>query len=221
MDCWWCHNPEAREGDIGRLAEKTKSLSVFQVMKEVEKDRIFYDQSGGGVTFSGGEPMAQPDFLTALLEACRQRKIHTAVDTCGYAPAEDFERVVRLADLFLYDLKLMDNAEHLKYTGVSNEPVLQNLKLLIEKGALVQLRIPLIPGITDTDDNLEAVLTFLAQTPSLRHISLLPYNRFGEDKRRRFDLKGRLEGLKTQTRAEVEAAAARFIAHGYEVRIGG
>lgn len=221
MDCWWCHNPEARECDEGRLAEKTNTVTVFQVMKEIEKDRIFYDQSGGGVTFSGGEPLAQPAFLTALLEACRYAGISTAVDTCGYAPAEDFERVLKLVDLFLYDLKMIDNVEHMKYTGVSNDLVLQNLRLLVEKGSKVQLRIPLIPGITDTTENLEAILAFLSEVPGVRQVSLLPYNRFGEDKRRRFELKDRLGNLKTQTKAEIEQAAARFADRGYEVKIGG
>jgi len=221
MDCWWCHNPEARNDGIGQLAEKTRTVSDFQLIEEIEKDRIFYDQSGGGVTFSGGEPMAQPGFLTALLKACRNRGIHTAVDTCGFAPAEDFDRVRRLADLFLYDLKMMNSEEHVKYTGVPNDLVRQNLKMLTQKGARVQLRIPLIPGITDTDRNLDAVLAFIKQLPGLSQISILPYNRFGEDKRRRFEIKDRLGKLKVQTRAEVEAAAARFIAGGYEVKIGG
>lgn len=221
MDCWWCHNPEARDDDIGRLAEKTKTVSVREVMEEVEKDRVFYDQSGGGVTFSGGEPMAQPGFLLALLEECSRVKIHAAVDTCGYAPWEDFERILALTDLFLYDLKIINDSDHVKYTGVSNDLVLKNLKMLVEKGSDIQLRIPLIPGITDTETNLQSVLDFLSGISGVRAVSLLPYNRFGEDKRRRFKLSDRLGSLKSQTRQEVQAAAARFCERGYEVKIGG
>lgn len=221
MDCWWCHNPEARDDITGKLAEKTRTVSVAEVTREIARDRIFYDQSGGGVTFSGGEPLAQPDFLLVLLEFCRGQGIHTAVDTCGYAPTEDFERVSELTDLFLYDLKIMDNEQHTKYTGVSNELILDNLRLLSQKGSKLQLRVPLIPGITDTDENLEAVADFLSRLRGVDGVSILPYNRFGEDKRTRFKLEDRLGRLPDQSRADIESAAAKFRLRGYEVKIGG
>jgi len=221
MDCWWCHNPEARNGTEGKLAEKTRTVSVTEVVEQIEKDRIFYDQSGGGVTFSGGEPMAQPDFLYSLLKACREYGFHTVVDTCGYAPTEDFDRIFDLTDLFLFDVKVMDSDSHTKYTGVSNELVLKNLRRLVKKGPKVQIRIPLIPGITDTEENLESVISFLADLPGINGISLLPYNRFGEDKRRRFKLDDRLGSLATQSRVDVETFAARFSSRGYDVKIGG
>ncbi len=221
MDCWWCHNPEARNGDTGKLTEKTRTVTVSEVVEQVEKDRIFYDQSGGGVTFSGGEPLAQPDFLYSLLDACRERGFHTVVDTCGYAPMEDFDRIYDLTDLFLFDVKIMDSDSHTKYTGVSNGLVLENLRRLVKKGPKVQIRIPLIPGITDTEENIESVISLLANLPGINGISLLPYNRFGEDKRRRFKLDDRLGSLPTQPRVDVEAFAARFSSQGYDVKIGG
>lgn len=221
MDCWWCHNPEARDDITGKLADKTRTVSVADVTREIVKDRIFYDQSGGGATFSGGEPMAQPGFLMALLESCRTQGVHTTIDTCGYAPAEDFEKISDLADLFLYDLKIMNDRDHQKYTGVSNELVLKNLNLLVQKGSKVQLRIPLIPGITDTPDNLDAIIEFTEKLHGVNQVSLLPYNRFGEDKRSRFNLGDRTGRLPAQTKEQVEAAAGRFTASGYDVKIGG
>jgi pyruvate formate lyase activating enzyme len=221
MDCWWCHNPEARDDITGKLADRTRTASVAEITREIAKDRIFYDQSGGGVTFSGGEPMAQPDFLLALLEACHGQGIDTAVDTCGYAPTEDFERIYDVTDLFLYDLKIMDDGLHTRYTGVSNAPVLRNLSLLVRKGFKVRLRIPLVPGITDTEGNLEAILDFMGSLPGINRVSLLPYNRFGEDKRSRFKLDDRLGRLPAQSRADIDDAAARFMSRGYDVKIGG
>ena len=221
MDCWWCHNPEARNGHTGKLAEKTRTVTVDEVVAEVSKDRVFYDQSGGGVTFSGGEPLAQPDFLHALLTACRQSGFHTVVDTCGYAPFEDFERIYDLTDLFLFDIKIVDEQSHTKYTGVSNVLVLENLRRLVKKGPGVQIRIPLIPGITDTEENLRAVRSLLSDLPGINGVSLLPYNRFGEDKRRRFNLDDRLGGLKMQSTVDVESIATDFSTQGYDVKIGG
>ncbi|UCE23623.1 MAG: glycyl-radical enzyme activating protein [Candidatus Zixiibacteriota bacterium] len=221
MDCWWCHNPEGGDGDAGGLSEKARTVSVSEVIQEIDKDRIFYDQSGGGVTFSGGEPLAQPEFLKALLEACHYRGLHTTVDTCGYAPTEDFERICELTGLFLYDIKLMDNDQHKKYTGVPNDLVLKNLRWLVNRGAQVQLRIPLIPDITDTEDNLSAIYSFLEDLPDLRGISLLPYNQFGADKRARFGLGDRLGKLPSLTKADVETVVNRFTPLGYEVKVGG
>jgi pyruvate formate lyase activating enzyme len=221
MDCWWCHNPEARDDITGRLAEKTRTISVNEITTEILKDRVFYDQSGGGATFSGGEPLAQPEFLQALLESCRAHGIHTAVDTCGYAPTEDFEKICDHTELFLYDLKIMNDEQHQKYTGVSNELVLKNLSLLAKKGSKVHVRVPLIPGITDSAENLDAIVEFTGKLPGVNHVSLLPYNRFGEDKRNRFKLSDRLGRLPSQTKEQVEAAAARFVSEGYEVKIGG
>jgi len=190
-------------------------------MSEVLKDEIFYDQSGGGATFSGGEPMMQTDFLAALLERCRQRGISTVVDTCGYAPDGDFDRVYDLVDLFLFDLKLMDETLHVEYTGVSNNLILANLTSLAMRGQKVVVRIPMIPEITDTRQNLDAVAVFLRPLRNVRRISLLPYNKLGEDKAKRFKLGDRGLRLETQSPDEMHRRAAWLASHGYEVKIGG
>ncbi|MDH4157540.1 MAG: glycyl-radical enzyme activating protein [candidate division Zixibacteria bacterium] len=221
LDCWWCHNPECRETTDNQAAVPGREVSVSEVMTEIEKDTVFYEQSGGGVTFSGGEPLAQMDFLKTLLGACRQKEIHTALDTCGFAPWEEFEKILGLVDLFLYDLKIMDDTQHRKYTGQPNALILENLQRLSREDVRINLRVPLVPGITDSDDNLDAIAGFVSNLPGISHVSLLPYNKLGEDKLRRFRRVNRLGGLRTFAESEVADKAARFTALGYAVKIGG
>jgi pyruvate formate lyase activating enzyme len=238
LDCWWCHNPEGRKLETETLSVKPggsisdsdnpartevigRHVSVAVVMEEILKDVVFYDQSGGGVTLSGGEPMMQPEFLLELLQTCKESCLNTALDTSGYAPWDEFERIHDLVDLFLYDLKIMDDRAHSKYTGVSNELILENLVRLSSMGNKVEPRIPLIPGITDTKKNLIAVAEFLTPLKNIRHVVLLPYNKLGEDKFRKFDLTYKAGRLAVQTSAELEDKAEILRSHGYEVRFGG
>jgi len=154
-----------------------QQMTVAQVMAKVERDRAFYDQSGGGVTFSGGEPLLQADFLQALLRACKSRDIHTALDTCGFAPWPTLERLRRDVDLFLYDLKLVDDAAHRRFTGVSNATILHNLQALARHGQRIFLRLPVIPGINDDDENIRRTSALAAALPQVTQIDLLPYHR--------------------------------------------
>jgi pyruvate formate lyase activating enzyme len=151
-------------------------LTVDQVMAEIESDRVFYEQSGGGVTFTGGEPLAQPDFLVELLAGCRERGLHTVVDTSGYAPWSVIDRLRPLVDLFLFDLKLIDDARHIRWTGVSNADILTNLRRLSELGHALIVRIPVVPGINDDDVNLRAVGEFLTSLPQVPPVELLAYH---------------------------------------------
>ena len=163
----------------------------------------------------------QPEFLGALLAACKDSGISTVVDTSGYAPAEEFAGIYDLVDLFLYDLKIMADSSHLEYTGVSNVSILENLTWLAEKGKKVEVRIPLVPGITDTEDNLSAIAQFLAPLPNIHKICLLPYNQLGEDKRAKFSLHNRLGHLATQQDIEVIERGRRFTTCGYDVSLRG
>jgi len=238
LHCWWCHNPESiklepetvtvriqrkYDGSTDREEKRVigSVVTVDHLIEDIIKDVIFYDQSGGGVTISGGEPMMQMEFLYMLLKGCKREGIHTALDTSGYAPEEDFKQIYNLVDLFLYDLKIMDDEAHVKYTGVSNKLILENLVALTEKGEKVVPRIPLIPDITDTDDNIEATIKFLEPLGNVHEISLLPYNRIGEDKFMRYNLTNKLGKLRKQTEAEIEATGKRFESSGYMVKIGG
>jgi len=159
-----------------------RELSVSQVMAEIEKDTAFYDESAGGVTFSGGEPLAQPDFLLALLKACKERRIHTALDTSGFSTWRVLELIRHHVDVFLFDLKLMDDQKHRMATGVSIRPILENLLALSCGGHNIRIRVPVIPGITDDTDNVSAVGVFAASLPTLPPIDLLPYHHFAAAK---------------------------------------
>jgi len=197
-----------------------KWMAVPDVMAEVLKDQVFFDESGGGLTISGGEPLMQSDFVEALLAACRERRIHTVLDTCGYAESQVVDRIRRNVDLFLFDLKLMDPARHQQFTGVRNELILANLSLLAESGNAVVVRIPVIPGVNDDQDNLAAVSGFLSPL-QLRNIDLLPYHGIASGKYSRLGLTYRMEGLVPPTEEHVHGIAARLRRDGFQVRIGG
>lgn len=157
-------------------------MSVTDVMEGIEKDIPFFEESGGGLTLSGGEPLMQPEFSTALLAACRKQEIHTALDTSGYAEPEIIDMVLPHTDLFLFDLKLANDAQHQYYTGVSNQQVLKNLKTISQAGKPIIIRIPLIPGITDTKENLSGLKQIIEQTEKICRIDLLPYHAIAKSK---------------------------------------
>ena len=169
----------------GALSGGTRTYGVEELLAVLERDRPFYEQSGGGVTCSGGEPFMQADFLLELLSACRGRGLHTAVDTCGYTAWSNFEAALEYTDLFLYDLKLMDDQLHLIHTGVSNRLILANLERLLDAGARVMVRVPVIPGLTDQPQNVEAMKDYLAALPACAGLSLLPFHASAAAKYRR------------------------------------
>ncbi len=223
LSCWWCHNPESRR--FGKQVLNGKQMgseySAAGLLAEIEKDRLFYDESGGGVTFSGGEPLSQSLFLTEMLQICREAGIHTAVDTTGYASPELIEKVADAAGLFLYDLKLIDDVEHLKYTGVSNTEILENLDYLLTKGANVVVRIPLIPGITATEGNIAGIKGFLSRYENKPEINLLPYHRIAEGKYAKYGLKYMMKGAKELTDNEIARHKTFFEEAGFPVKVGG
>ena len=158
------------------------SMTVAEALAEIEKDTLFYDQSSGGVTLSGGEPLDQPGFARALLRDCRALRIHTALDTSGYAKTDALVAVAEHVDLFLYDIKLIDNARHLAETGVSNRLILENLRVLDRRGERIWLRLPLVPGINDDAEALAELKEFVATLRSVEALQILPYHRTGEAK---------------------------------------
>jgi pyruvate formate lyase activating enzyme len=169
----------------GALDMVGREMSVDEVMGQVIRDAPFYDESRGGVTFSGGEPLHQAEFLLALLKACRAMDIHTAVDTCGFGPGEPLLAVASHTDLILYDLKLINGADHLKRIGVSNDDILNNLKALSRTHHRIWIRIPIIPGINDSIESLEAMARFIEPLSGIEQINLLPYHRTGMQKLKR------------------------------------
>jgi len=174
---------EACPSEARQLAGR--EMSVPEVLAVAARDRVFYDESGGGVTFSGGEPLRQPRFLSALLRACREQGIRTAIDTSGLAPREELLAATALADLVLFDLKLIDEQRHREQTGVSNRSILANLRALAGAHPQLWIRVPVLPGVNDDPENLAATAAFVASLPSVDRVSLLAYHKLGQDKLRR------------------------------------
>ena len=205
----------------GALEIAGKSVAVNDVVRQIERDVVYYDESGGGVTFSGGEPLAQPDFLLALLTECKQRDISTVVDTSGYAPLTVVRSVVDLVDLFLYDLKLVDSHRHKDFTGVPNGPILENLTWLSEHGSRVTVRLPLIPDVNDDEENLRALASFLSSLSRPHPIDILPYHRTGVDKYARLGRSYHLSDKQPPSEARVATAAQLLEQTGLNVTVRG
>ncbi len=198
-----------------------RQMSAGQVMAQVEKDIIFYDESGGGVTFSGGEPLMQPDFLFELLGQCKTMGIHTAVDTTCYAEPQIVMKVAEKTDLFLCDIKHMDPVPHEQFTSVDNALILYNIRSLSDAGKRIVVRIPIIPGFNDEPDNIEKTAEFAASLAAVRQIDILPYNIAGKEKSTR--LTGRFGLMEAQAPHDEQMAdiAETLKSFGFEVKIGG
>jgi pyruvate formate lyase activating enzyme len=230
LTCWWCHNPEGqspqaqvlrpRELSSARRRILGSETTVAAVIAEIEKDLIFYDESGGGVTFSGGEPLMQAGFLKALIEACAERQIHVALDTCGYAPEAQMAAVIERVDLVLFDLKIMGEKAHLLYTGVSNQLILNNFKATCRAGKSVIVRFPLIPGITDDPGNLQAIAE-LAATCGVRQIDILPFHRIADEKYRRLAMENKMKDVRPPADDQVQAVQRLFESYAFSVKVGG
>lgn len=196
-------------------------LSVPELMAIIERDRKFYEQSNGGVTFSGGEPTAQPEFLTAALKELRNRGIHTAIETSSFVPQDSYESILRYVDLVLTDIKHMDDSEHRRLTGVSNQLILDNLRHISRLGIPMKVRLPLIPGLNDSPENLAATADFAKELKTLQSLDILPYHRLGETKWRQLGVEYSLGGLKPGCENEVNAVASFLAERGVPVGIGG
>jgi len=159
-----------------------------ELMEILERDALFFSQSGGGVTFSGGEPMERIDFLHDCLRLCKEHGFHTTVDTSGYCPMAAFEKIMPYVDLFLYDLKLVEDSEHRKWTGVPVLSIRDNLRYLAANTISVRIRIPLIPDVTMSDSNIEGIGELLSSLPDDLPVELLPYHCLGNDKADRMGL---------------------------------
>jgi pyruvate formate lyase activating enzyme len=237
LSCWWCHNPEGISPDPADVVQTEKVgekeffvkkkagryYSTDEILEILEKERIFIEESGGGATFSGGEPLFQPLFLMEALRRCRKSGYHTAVDTSGYASSEIFRSVMSLTDLFLFDLKFIDPARHLKYTGVSNELIMTNLELAAAGARELWLRIPVIPGINDDPDHLEMLRKHIStiKQNNLGKICLIPYHRIGTSKYAKFNIPYRMNGFEPPSPLRMKELKQFFEETGIKVKTGG
>lgn len=197
-----------------------RTFGVDAVLDLIEKDRVFYEQSGGGVTFSGGEPLMQPAFLLETLARCRERHLHTAVDTSGFGDPAALGRIAGQADLFLFDLKIMDDTRHAALTGVGTGVILENLRMLASDRRPVIVRFPLVPGVNDDEANVEALGGFVASL-GLSRVDVLPYHRAGTAKYRRLNREYRLADVQPPSRQGQEDVARALARFGLTVTLGG
>jgi len=205
----------------GALEIVGRQVTVEEVTAEIAKDVVFYEESGGGATFSGGEPLMQPAFLARLLASCRAREIHTAVDTTCYAPWEVLEPIAAMTDLLLCDIKHVDSAAHERLTGVGNERILENLRRLARRGKPIVLRVPIIPGMNDEEPNIMAVGALAASLDGVRRIDILPYNEGGRSKAARLGRPEPAADVQAPDAERLADIAAKLAAFGLEVKTGG
>lgn len=206
LECQWCHNPESISDKVELIYRKSKCISCgvcdgFTISKncptealetvgqfytpedlfiEIQKDKMFYDNSGGGVTFSGGEPLKQDKFLLEMLKLCKKNNITTVVDTSGFQKYEKIQPLLEYIDLFLYDIKIMDSIKHKKYTNVENKLIINNIKKISKTNNII-IRVPLIEGINDDLLNIKMICK-LAVECSIKEINFLPYHSYSENK---------------------------------------
>jgi len=198
-----------------------RSVTVDEVVAAIERDVVYYDRSGGGATFSGGEPLAQAEFLRCVLARCRELEIHTTLDTTAHASWETIQPLVPLVDLFLVDLKHLDTSVHQKVTGVSNDLILLNLRKLAQTHSELAVRIPVIPGVNDDDASIISIRDFLTSTDGVARVDLLPHHAMARGKLDR--LAGKYELLETEPPSPeaMNRVAELLGGHGFDVRIGG
>ncbi|MCD6580687.1 MAG: glycyl-radical enzyme activating protein [Desulfuromusa sp.] len=196
--------------------------SALELLKIIEKERVLFDQSGGGVTFSGGEPLLYPDYLTEILDLCGKQQIHRTIDTCGFVKEEILLEMAKQTDLFLYDLKLMDSAKHKGYTGVSNELILSNLVALAKSGANIQIRIPLIKGVNSDLKNITETATFIAKLAGeKKSVNLLPYHDIASHKYQKLGGNYQVDNLQEPDNVDLQQAIDCFTAHDLLTVVGG
>lgn len=197
-------------------------MTVPEIMDIIEKEQIFFDQSGGGVTFSGGEPLIHSKMLIELLDECRKRKIHTAVDTAGNVNTETILEVAKRTDLFLYDLKMMDSNLHKKWVNSSNERILQNLKAISLAGAHIIIRIPLIGGVNDSIQNIEETAKFIFELAGeTKEVNLLPYHNIAQNKYMKLGKSEDFEKLLEPDKSVIAESILKFNEYGIKATVGG
>jgi pyruvate formate lyase activating enzyme len=236
LKCWWCHNPESisplqesicrnqvMDGATIQVEENLgKEVSVPEIFAEIMRDSMFFEESGGGVTFSGGEPLLQKEALAAIAQKCREADIHTALDTSGFAKPTDFLAIMPFIRLYLFDIKLIDDTEHKKITGVSNQNILQNLKQLSDNMADVIIRVPVIPNVNFTDKFFLELMELIKPLSFKRkEIHFLPFHNTAKPKYERLGLEFKMGETPSLDKSALLLWKETFEKLGYKVKIGG
>jgi pyruvate formate lyase activating enzyme len=237
LKCRWCHNPEGispfpemviqtnkiGEREFSKNEEVGTYYSVEDILEIIDKEKVFFKQSKGGITFSGGEPMLQVEFLLEALKECKKNGYHTAVDTSGYSSADNYRSIIPFTDLFLFDIKHLDDVKHIESTGVSNTGIIENYRHLLESGKDIMVRIPVIPGFNDDTDHLERLKNFISstKTASLKRINLLPFHKTGSSKYKKFNFPYLMEGIIPPDEEKMQKIKELFMETGIKVKIGG
>lgn len=204
------------------LAIVGETRTIAELADIVEEDRPFYETSGGGLTLGGGEALMQPEAAASLMEACKQRGINTAIETCGYARPEALQKVAKVTDLFLFDVKHMDSDRHHELTGVRNEMILNNLTWLLENRYNVKIRVPLLKGVNDSESEIEQLITFLKpyqDQKNFKGIDLLPYHKMGVGKYTQLDMEYPVQGDPALTEADLERVERCISQYNFPVTV--
>jgi pyruvate formate lyase activating enzyme len=235
LRCPWCHNPEScstkpheyESPEIfkGKTFKRTKTVGKYYTLEElmqiVTKNQLLYEESGGGITLSGGEPLMQAEAAQAFLKACQDMSLNTCIDTSGYSSPKDLQKIMPFADEILYDLKLIDDGKHKQYTGVTNLPILENLRFIDQKQQKLRIRIPLIPSVNTDEQSIADFIDFLSTLKHRYPIDLLPYHKLGSHKKERLALTEPIRLFKEPDNETVSQIQSIFSEAGYEVKIGG
>ena len=227
MRCAWCCNPESQAYEIQTMQENGKEkivgkdVTVAEILPELLSDMPYYRRSGGGITLSGGEILAQPEFARDLLCACKENGLHTAVESTGNASFDVIESILPYLDLYLLDIKHMDSAKHKEYTSAPNELILENAKKIAQSGVELVIRTPVIPGFNDTAEEIKAISRFAASLSNVEEHHLLPYHRLGQDKYAGLNRNYALKGIEPPSQEKMEYLLSVAQESGLKCQIGG
>lgn len=227
MRCAWCCNPESQNYEIETLIEKDKEklvgrdVSVSDIMPEILADLPYYKRSEGGVTLSGGEVLCQADFAAELLKACKEKGLHTAIESASSMKFEEIEKILPYVDLYLMDIKHMDSEKHKEYTALGNERILENARKIAESGVELVIRTPVIPSFNDTPDQIRAISRFAASLPGVKEHHLLPYHRLGSDKYAGLGRRYSLAEIEPPSKEKMEYLLSVAEESGLKCKIGG
>ena len=227
MHCAWCCNPESQAYEIQTMQENGKEkivgkdVTVEEILPELLSDLPYYRRSGGGITLSGGEILAQPKFAKDLLQACKENGLHTAVESTANAPFDVIEQILPYLDLYLLDIKHMDSEKHKQYTGASNQLILENAKKIAQSGVQLVIRTPVVPGFNDTASEIKAISKFAASLTGVEEHHLLPYHRLGQDKYTGLNRNYALKDVEPPSKEKMEYLLSVAQESGLKCQIGG